>query len=126
MIKPPIQPDKEGFGTASDYSVAIARPNVDSAQRTGFSRKEVRTRRSVLASGVALLGLFLACFDWHLLHSLSSVDSKLEYMNHVLFSAQDFYCPLETFTVRLDKHRHVSAKLARLSRLKSEEFKRNR
>ena len=98
-IKPPIQPDRLGFGVASDHSVAIAKPNCDSARRTGFSRKEVRTRRAVLASGVALLGIFLATFDWSCLYSILGVDCKLEYMNHVLFSAQDAFCPLEQFTV---------------------------
>ena len=126
VILPPIQPDVVGNGVPSDHSVAIARPNVDKGSRTGFSRKEVRTRRVVLTSSLALLGMFLATFDWSGLYSLPGVDSKLLYMNEVLFAAQDHFCPLETFTVRLGKHPHVSARLAKLSKLKSEEFRKHR
>ena len=63
VILPPVQPDKVGVGSPSDHSIAIARPNSDNAMRTGFSRTEVRTRRAVLASGIALLGMFQACYD---------------------------------------------------------------
>ena len=119
-------PSNLGHGRPSDHSVAIARPNVDAAMRTGFSRSEKRTRRAVLASGVALLGLFLACHDWTNLHNLQGVDAKLEYVNHTLLTAQDHYCPLETYTVRLGRHPHVSARLARLSKLKANEFKKHR
>ena len=122
----PLSSLVSGYGVASDHSVAVARPNLDPAYRTGFSRTEVRSRRVVLASSVALLGMFLACFDWQLLHSLQGVDSKLEYMNAVVFSAQDQFCPVEQFTVRLNQKFIVSAKLSKLSRLKSVEFRRNR
>ena len=93
MIKPPIQPDTVGIGVASDHSVAVAKPNQNSGLRTGFSRKETRTRRVVLASGMALLGLYLACFDWQQLHVLPGVDGKLDYVNSILFSAQEAYVP---------------------------------
>ena len=73
-ILPPIQPDVQGNGEPSDHSVAVAKPNLDRSCRTGFSRTEVRSRRVVLASSVALLGIFLACFDWHIRHPLRRVD----------------------------------------------------
>ena len=68
VVLPPIQPDRVGYGVASDHSVAIVRPNSDKAFRTGFCRKVVRTRRSVLASSLAMLGLFLATFNWTSFH----------------------------------------------------------
>ena len=50
----------------------------------------------------------------------------MEYVNHTLLTAQDHSCPLETYTVRLGRHSHVSARLARLSKLKANEFKKHR
>ena len=62
-VLPPVQPDVEGNGRPSDHGVVIARPNQDKSKRTGFSRKQTRSRRLVSASNVARLALFLACFD---------------------------------------------------------------
>ena len=126
VILPPIQPDVAGRGAASDHSVPIVRPNKDSANRTGFSRTEARTRRVVLASSLALLGMFLATFDWQAMHSLPGVDAKLDHVNSVLFSAQEYYCPVESFKVKVNRNYIVSAKLANLSRQKSNEFKKHR
>ena len=64
QILPPIQPDSSDVGAPSDHSVAVARQNIDKAKRTGFSRCELRTRRVMTASNLALLGLFLASFSW--------------------------------------------------------------
>ena len=60
------------------------------------------------------------------MYGLRGVDAKLEYVNSVIFAAQDLYCPMETFTVKLGHNPHVSAKLAKLSKLKAAEFKKHR
>ena len=125
-VHPPIQPDKVGFGSPSDHKIAIARPNTNKACRTGFSLVVKRTRRVATASAIAMLGVFLACFDWIGLHALGSVHSKLEYMEQVLFNAQEVYCPIEEINVRLNSKFRVTAKLAHLSHLKSREFKKHR
>ena len=52
-------------------------------------------------------------------------DAKLDQVNSILLSAQDHFCPVETFKVRLGRHPMVSARLARLSKLKSLEFKKH-
>ena len=106
--------------------VAIAKPNRDSGNKTGFSRTETRSRRIVKATNLAMIGLFLTCFDWRLLHLATGVNAKLEYVEDVLFRAQDLYCPIETFTVKKNRNFVVSSKLVHLSRLKSVEFKKNR
>ena len=67
------------------------------------------------ASGLAMLGVFLACFDWRFIHQVAGVDAKLVSVEEVLFLAQDSYCPVETFQVKLNGKFRVSAKLARLS-----------
>ena len=75
---------------------------------------------------MALLGLFLATFDWSGLHAAVGADAKLEVFNQVVLDAQEKYCPVEEFKVRFNKKFIVSAKLAKLSRLKSKEFRKNR
>ena len=126
VIRPPIQPDQICYWAAGDHSVAGAQPNTDKANRTGFSRKVVRTRRAVLKSSLALLGFFLATYNWSGLHCLKGADAKLFYLNEVLFSAQDCFCPLEHISIRIDKHPFASAKLAKLAKLKSKEFRKHR
>ena len=126
VILPPIQPDVVGVGRPSDHAVAVARPNVDSAFRTGFLRKETRTRRSMSLSNLALLGLFLANFNWSELAGVSGTDEKLSYVNNVLFSAQEAYCPLQQFTVKTGRYPYASVKLANLSKQKAKEFRLNR
>ena len=125
VIRPPVQPDKVGQGSASDHAVAVAHPNIDKGKKTGFSRKVVKERRVVQASSLALLVLFLATFDWTDLGMLGGVDAKLSYVNQVLFSAQDTFCPLEQFSVKIDRYQFASAKLAKLSRNKSAEYKKH-
>ena len=46
--------------------------------------------------------------------------------NQAVFDAQDRYCPVEEFKVRLNRKYFVSAKLAKLSKLKSREFRKHR
>ena len=106
----PIQPDVVGHGFSSDHSVPLARPNRDKARCTGF----------------AALGLFLATINWALLYNTNGVDAKLEVVNAILFYTQDVFCPMEEFKVRLNGKYIVSAKLAKLSKLKSFEFKKHR
>ena len=125
-VLPPVQPDVEGHGKPSDHAVVIARPNMDKSRRTGFARTETRRRRLVSASNVARLVLFLACFDWRVIYNLRGVDAKLAYFQEVVFPAQELFCPMEEFVVRLNSSFPVSAKLAKLSRLKASEFKKNR
>ena len=69
-----MQPDVVGVGHASDHSIAIARQNLDKALRTGFSRTEIRSRRVVMASSLAMLGLFLLSFNWQVLYGLRRVS----------------------------------------------------
>ena len=83
-----------GMGRPSDHAVAIARPNYDKSARTGFSKKVTRTRRAVTLSSLAMLGLFLANFDWSMLIGVNGTDEKLSIVNDVLFSSQDAFCPL--------------------------------
>ena len=72
-----------------------------------------------MASNVFRLALFLACFDWRVLYGIKGVDAKLEYFESVVLPAQDELCPIEFFTVRKNSVFPVSAKLAKLSALKS-------
>ena len=123
-ILPPIEPDTKNYGKPSDHSVAVVRPNVDRGARTGFSRTETRTRRVMTATNVMRMALFLACFSWTSLYSLKGVDSKLDYVESVLFAAQDSFCPLQSYTVKLNGSYRVSAKLAHLSKLKTKEFRK--
>ena len=71
------------------------------------------------------LGIFLACFDWQFLYSIPGPDAKLSYVEEVLFTAQDSFCPLESYKVRMNGSYRVSAKLAHLSHAKSKEFKKH-
>ena len=59
LVLPPLQPDVVGHGSPSDHGIAVARPNVNKAARTGFTRKVTRYRRSMTATNLALLGVFL-------------------------------------------------------------------
>ena len=95
VILPPIQPDVVGRGAISDHSVPLVRPNKDKANRTGFARTEVRRRRSVAASCVAALGLFLATTNWGFLYNTKGVDAKLDVVNYLFAYAQDTFCPME-------------------------------
>ena len=126
VVLPPIQPDVPGQGADSDHAVAIAKPIADKSRPTGFSRKETRQRRRVTASNLLGLAAFFACFDWRTLHSLVGVDAKLHYLESVTLPAQELYCPMETFVVRMNAAFPVSAKLAKLSALKASEFRANR
>ena len=47
-------------------------------------------------------------------------------MNTILFEAQDMFCPVESFQVKVNNNFSVSAKLVKLSRQKSKEFKKHR
>ena len=58
--------------------------------------------------------------------ALGSVDLKLDYLEQVVFNAQEIYCPTEEVNVRMNGRFHVSAKLVHLSRMKSIEFKKHR
>ena len=60
------------------------------------------------------------------MYSLQEVNAKLDYVNSVVFDAQDYFCPMETFKIKLNQKFIVSAKLAKLSKMKSQEFKRSR
>ena len=93
--------------------------------RTGFARKETRTRQPITLTSLALLGIFLLGFNWSLLSNLEGVNKKLGLVNEVLFAAQDSFCPLEEFTVKVDRYPFASARLASLSCSKSKEFKKN-
>ena len=73
-----------------------------------------------------MTGLFLASLSWSDLTGVSGTDAKLDYVDNVLFAAQDAFCPMEHFTVKTHRHPFASAKLAHLSKLKSREFKKNR
>ena len=126
VVLPPLQPDKPGHGVPGDHSMPVARPNLDPSARTGLSRTEVRRRRVVAVSGLALMVLFLATVDWSIMHTAVGVAAKLDLFNKVVFEAQDWYCPVEEYRVRLNRKYIVSAKLAKLSKLKSKEFRKNR
>ena len=125
-VLPPIQPDCVGVGRPSDHSVAVARPNTDKSARTGFQRKETHTRRAVTLSSLAMLGLFLASFDWTGSIGVNGTNEKLSIVNDVLFNAQDAFCPLKKFTVKVGSHHYASAKLVRLSKEKAKEFCKTR
>ena len=78
VVLPPLQPDRPGHGAPGDHSVPVARPNLNSALRTGFSRTETRTRRIVTASGLALMCLYLATMDWSAMHAAVGADANVE------------------------------------------------
>ena len=126
VIRQLIQPHVPCQGVVSDHFVALAFPNKDLSHMTGFSRKETRQRRNVTTSNLIGLTFFFACFDWRALHSLAGADAKLQYFENVAFPAQDFYCPMESFVVRLNASFPVSAKVAMLSTQKASEFCKHR
>ena len=101
-----------GVGSPSDHCVAVASPNCDKSARTGFTRKETRFRRAVTVSRLAMLGLFLSSFDWSGLCGVDGTNQKLDLVNEVLFSAQEAFCPVQQFTVKVDRHPYASANLA--------------
>ena len=55
----------------------------------------------------------------------ASVDAQLDTFDEVVHSAQQFYCPLEHYSVKLNNKFYVSAKMAKLCKQKSAEFKAN-
>ena len=77
------------------------------------------------ASNLALLGFFLMSFNWSQLTRVEGVNQKLDLVNYVLFSAQDAFCPLEEFSVKVNRYPFATARLAKLSREKGKEFKKN-
>ena len=78
------------------------------------------------ATNLQMLRCFLLSFDWSGLTTVEGTDAKLNLVNCVLFSAQEAFCPLESFKVKTNRHYFASAKLARLSKEKSKEFKKHR
>ena len=71
------------------------------------------------------LAFYLACVNWLPLYDAVGVNAKLEVFENVTHFAQDSFCPLEHFRVKLNNKFHVTAKMARLCKLKSDEFKKN-
>ena len=47
VIYPTVAPDVEGYGVASDHSVAVASQSKDTSKRSGFVRSKVRVRNKV-------------------------------------------------------------------------------
>ena len=108
-IHPPVQPDVEGTGQPSDHKVAISCPNSDKSRRTGFSRRVTRSRRVVSAPNLLGLAFFFACFDWRAMYSATNVDAKLAILEDVMFPAQDYFCPVEEYEVKLNNKFRVSS-----------------
>ena len=122
VVLSPLQPDDVRQGRPSDHAVAISRPNVDKGSRSGFLRKVTRSRRVLTASNVAMLGLFLLSFNWAALSQFYDVNQKLDVVNGVLYEAQEAFCPLVHYSVRVDKHSYAASKVTWLSKLKTKEF----
>ena len=87
-----------------------------------------------LKSGEGDLSLHLVLLPWvcswllptgGFLYNTKGVDAKLDVVNDIFAYAQDTFCPMEEFKVRLNGGYLVSAKLARLSKMKAKEFKKN-
>ena len=48
------------------------------------------------------------------------------YVNHVLFAAQEWYCPMEQLFGRTNRYHFASARLVQLCRMKAKEFRPHR
>ena len=102
IILPPIKPDVLGHGSASDHAVAVAKPNIDKSRQTGFSRVVMKTRRLLSAKNLIAMAFFLGCINLHPLYAAPGVDAQLDVFENLVHSAQDYFCPLEHYSVKLN------------------------
>ena len=96
VIYPPVAPDVEGYGVASDQSVAVASQSKDTSKRSGFVRSEVRVRNKVTTKNLLSVSLHLATMSWDLLYE---VDAMVEAFDTCMAKAVGNYCPEEKYVI---------------------------
>ena len=110
IILHPIKPDVPGHGHASDHAVVVAKPNLDKSKQTGFSCVVKRARRLLSVKNLIALTFYLGSLNWHPLYDAVGVDAQLDVFEAITHQAQDTFCPLEHYQVKINSKFHRTIK----------------
>ena len=122
-ILPPLQPDVDGIGKASDHSTPFLKVHIDTRKT---SRKTYKTKeiRPLPQSNVNKMGMWVAEESFDCVKNAVSSTEKVDCLNKLLNVKVEEFFPKKTVKIFHQDKEFMDAKLHRLRRMKSREYRR--